>query len=194
MGGQTQHVSRKHLQWPHNLHAQAVSITFEFRLWSTTQNPLGRIRMGLEGALSYIEPVSDCSFYPFRPSRNFCTCVANKKMTLSKISWPRQVSMFIFGNKTLSFTRFIGPDIRSLFVLFLLSFVDRSSPSNVKNSFLEQRRDLLASMFKGLVQDPYPLVRKVFEILWDGMWSDTKIKRSLKVAIFNENTITQVSW
>lgn len=48
-------------------------------------------------------------------------------------------------------------------------------------------------MFKGLVQDPYPLVRKVLEILWDGMWSDSKVRRSLKVAVFNENTVTQVS-
>lgn len=84
-------------------------------------------------------------------------------------------------------------DIRSLFVLFLLSFVDRSSTSSVKNAFLEQRRDLFASMFKGLVQDPYPLVRKVLEILWDGMWSYSKVRRSLKVAVFNENTVTQVS-
>lgn len=84
-------------------------------------------------------------------------------------------------------------DIRSLFVLFLLSFVDKSSAPTVKNSFLEQRRDLLASAFKGLTQDPYPLVRKVLEILWDGMWSDSKVKRSLKVAVFNENTISQVS-
>lgn len=83
-------------------------------------------------------------------------------------------------------------DIRSLFVLFLLSFVGSSSSPNVKAIFLEQRRDLLATMFKGLAQDPYPLLRKVLEVCWDGIWSDTKVRRSLKVALFNESTVSQV--
>lgn len=83
-------------------------------------------------------------------------------------------------------------DIRSLFILFLLSFVDVSTSSSVKAAFLEQRRDMFMSLFKGLTNDPYPLARRVLEVCWSGIWSDQKIKRTLKVAVFQESTLSQV--
>ena len=63
----------------------------------------------------------------------------------------------------------------------------------VKATFLEQRRDNLISIFKGLSQDTYSVVRKVLEICWSGIWADVKVKRTVKISIFGENTIGQVS-
>lgn len=77
-------------------------------------------------------------------------------------------------------------------MLLLLSFIDPTSSSLVKTSFLEQHRDILAFIFKGLVQDPYPVVEKVFETCWTGLWLDPKIRRTLKVHLFNETIVSQV--
>jgi nucleolar pre-ribosomal-associated protein 1 len=84
-------------------------------------------------------------------------------------------------------------DIRTLYIMFLMSFVDNRTPTAVKTTFLEQRRDHLISVFKGLVQDSYLIVRRVLETCWSGIWADMKIKRTLKVQIFGENVIGQVS-
>lgn len=83
-------------------------------------------------------------------------------------------------------------DIRSLFILLLLSFVDVSTSSGVKAAFLEQRRDLFMAIFKGITDDPYPLARRILEVCWSGIWSDPKIKRTLKVSVFQESTVMQV--
>ncbi|THH28288.1 hypothetical protein EUX98_g5899 [Antrodiella citrinella] len=85
------------------------------------------------------------------------------------------------------------PDIRSLFILFILSLVDPSTSSSVKAAFLEQRREIFTSTFKGLPEDSYPLARKILEVCWSGIWLDQKIKRSCKVAVFQESTITQIT-
>ncbi|SRR5258708_2798313 len=77
-------------------------------------------------------------------------------------------------------------DIRTLYVLFILSFVDDSAASSVKSSFLEQRHDIFRSIFGGIDQDPYPLARKILEVAWTGIWLDSKIKRTVKVNVFNE--------
>ncbi|OBZ71823.1 Uncharacterized protein C14G10.02 [Grifola frondosa] len=84
------------------------------------------------------------------------------------------------------------PDIRTLYILFVLSFVQSSTPSIVKATFLEQRRDAFTAIFKGLSQDSYSVVRKVLEVCWTGIWSDPKLKRTLKIAIFNEVTLSQL--
>ncbi|PCH41704.1 hypothetical protein WOLCODRAFT_101082 [Wolfiporia cocos MD-104 SS10] len=86
----------------------------------------------------------------------------------------------------------IKPDIRTLFVLFLLSFVDSTTPGAVKATFLEQRRDLFASLFKGLPQDQSSLIRRVLEVCWIGLWSDAKVRRTLKVNLFNEALLSQL--
>lgn len=84
------------------------------------------------------------------------------------------------------------PDIRTLFILFLLSFVDGTTSSAVKTAFLEQRRDIFVLLFKGLWQDQYSLVRKVLEVCWTGLWSDQKVRKTLKVGLFNETVLSQV--
>lgn len=77
-------------------------------------------------------------------------------------------------------------------MIFVLSFVETTSSTLVKSSFIEQHRDILASLFKGLIQDPYPVVKKLLETCWAGIWSDPKIKRTLKIQLFNESTVGQV--
>lgn len=47
-------------------------------------------------------------------------------------------------------------------------------------------------MFKGLAHDHYSLARKILEVCWAGIWSDSKVKRTLKVGIFNETTLGHV--
>ncbi|RPD59503.1 hypothetical protein L227DRAFT_654118 [Lentinus tigrinus ALCF2SS1-6] len=84
------------------------------------------------------------------------------------------------------------PDIRTLYLLFILSFVDNTSPSSVKVVFLEQHRDAFTSIFKGLWQDSYSVVRRVLEVCWSGLWSDPKLKRTLKIQVFSESTLSQL--
>ncbi|XP_006457598.1 hypothetical protein AGABI2DRAFT_123450 [Agaricus bisporus var. bisporus H97] len=82
------------------------------------------------------------------------------------------------------------PDIRSLYILFLLSFLD--APTQTKNTFLEQHRDVFSSIFKGLAQDHYIFIRHIFEVVWVHLWSDPKIKRITKIGIFNETTVSNL--
>ncbi|KAF8164735.1 ribosome 60S biogenesis N-terminal-domain-containing protein [Crassisporium funariophilum] len=86
----------------------------------------------------------------------------------------------------------IRPDIRSLYVLLLLSFVDVDNTSQTKTTFLEQHRDAFLALFKGIAQDHYSLARRVLEVCWAGIWSDAKLKRTLKIGLFNEVTIGQL--
>ncbi|KAK0205877.1 ribosome 60S biogenesis N-terminal-domain-containing protein [Desarmillaria ectypa] len=85
------------------------------------------------------------------------------------------------------------PDIRTLYILFLLSFVDANTPAPVKVVFMEQHRDAFVSMFKGLSQDHYSVIRRVLEVSWAGIWSEPKLKRTLKIGVFNETTIAQLA-
>ncbi|KAI0687369.1 ribosome 60S biogenesis N-terminal-domain-containing protein, partial [Cerioporus squamosus] len=84
------------------------------------------------------------------------------------------------------------PDIRTLYLLFILSFVDTTSPSSVKVAFLEQHRDAFTAIFKGLWQDSYSVIRRVLEVCWSGLWSDPKLKRTLKIQVFSESTCRSV--
>lgn len=83
-------------------------------------------------------------------------------------------------------------DIRTLFVLLLLTFVSNESPSQLKSAYLEHHRDIFSSMFKGIAQDHYNLAKRILEVCWLSIWQDPKIKRTFKLAIFNESTITHV--
>lgn len=83
-------------------------------------------------------------------------------------------------------------DIRTLYILFLLSFIDSTASTSIKIAFLEQRRDLFVSIFKGLAQDSSAIIRRVLEVCWVGLWSDPKVKRTLKVNIFNETILIQL--
>ncbi|KAF8959548.1 ribosome 60S biogenesis N-terminal-domain-containing protein [Flammula alnicola] len=83
----------------------------------------------------------------------------------------------------------LRPDIRTLYILLLLSFVDVDNPTQTKTTFLEQHREPFLAIFKGLLNDHYTLARKVLEVCWAGIWSDAKLKRTLKVGLFNETTL-----
>ncbi|KAG6897168.1 hypothetical protein C0992_003674 [Termitomyces sp. T32_za158] len=85
------------------------------------------------------------------------------------------------------------PDIRTLYLLFILSFVGSDSPAQIKATFIEQHREPFLSIFKGLIQDSYVVARRVLEICWAGLWSDPKVKRTLKINLFNEITISHLS-
>ncbi|KAF9224544.1 hypothetical protein BS17DRAFT_780022 [Gyrodon lividus] len=84
------------------------------------------------------------------------------------------------------------PDIRTYYVLFILSLVDKDTASSVKAAFLEQRREVFMSIFKGLSQDQYSVIQKVLQVCWEGLWSDPKIKKTTKVGLFNEVTISHL--
>jgi len=62
----------------------------------------------------------------------------------------------------------------------------------LKTLFLEQRKESLAAVFKGFSQDPYSVVRLVLEKLWGGLWSDAKLKKTLKINLFNEKVLSYV--
>ncbi|CDO76370.1 hypothetical protein BN946_scf185011.g34 [Trametes cinnabarina] len=84
------------------------------------------------------------------------------------------------------------PDIRTLYVLFVLSFIDPTTSSSIKAILLEQHREAFTIIFKGLWQDSYPVIRRVLEVCWTGLWSDSKIKRTLKIQAFNETILSQL--
>ncbi|KAH9853304.1 ribosome 60S biogenesis N-terminal-domain-containing protein [Lenzites betulinus] len=86
----------------------------------------------------------------------------------------------------------LRPDIRTLYMILVLSFLDTTTTPSVKTAFLEQHRDAFTIIFKGLWQDPYPVIRRVLEVSWAGLWSDAKLKRTLKIQVFNEATLTQL--
>jgi Ribosome 60S biogenesis N-terminal len=83
-------------------------------------------------------------------------------------------------------------DIRTLYILFLMSFVNMTTPHSVKSLFVEQCHDHFVGIFKGLFQDPYALVCRVLEVCWESIWSDQRVKRTSKVALFGEQSLTSV--
>lgn len=70
--------------------------------------------------------------------------------------------------------------------------MDSTTSTAVKAAFLEQRRDGLVGVFKGLFQDAHTVVRRVLECCWTGIWCDPKVKRTAKISLFNEQTVQQV--
>ncbi|KAL1738854.1 ribosome 60S biogenesis N-terminal-domain-containing protein [Schizophyllum fasciatum] len=84
----------------------------------------------------------------------------------------------------------VRPDIRTLTLLLVLSPLTSSSP--YKPVFLEQHIPAIALALKGLPQDPPSVVKHVLEVLWEGLWCDPKVKRTLKVALFGEATMGHV--
>ncbi|KAG2113376.1 hypothetical protein DEU56DRAFT_934085 [Suillus clintonianus] len=48
---------------------------------------------------------------------------------------------------------------------------------------------ILLSIFKALSQDSYLVVRKVLEMCWVGLWSDPKVKRTVRIGLFTAVTI-----
>lgn len=77
-------------------------------------------------------------------------------------------------------------------MLFVTGFIQKSAAVSVKSFFLEQHRDLLTALFKGLPSDPFLLIRHVLETFWEGVWVESKIKRTLKINLFGEQTLNNV--
>ncbi|RDB20241.1 Uncharacterized protein C14G10.02 [Hypsizygus marmoreus] len=120
-----------------------------------------------------------------------------RKSVLESFGWeikslPKLLNMRRKGRTDDTRDALVKPDIRTLYILFLLSFVDSDSPAQIKSAFLEQHREPFLSIFKGLVQDSYVVVRKILEVCWSGIWSDPKIKRTVKIGFFNEATISHI--
>lgn len=87
---------------------------------------------------------------------------------------------------------FTKPDIRTLFIQFILSFTTSSTPTPIKTAMLEDHKDLFIGIFKGLQDDSYDVVRYILEISWDGIWCDTKLARTTKIRLFSEGTLSHV--
>ncbi|KZT52357.1 hypothetical protein CALCODRAFT_92465 [Calocera cornea HHB12733] len=83
------------------------------------------------------------------------------------------------------------PDIRTLYILFLLSFLSTSTPASLKTSFLGQK-DTFTAIFKDLRRDHTNIVRKVLEVSWEGIWEDKRVRRTAKIGVFNEWMLGQI--
>ncbi|KAM5540626.1 hypothetical protein V8D89_005657 [Ganoderma adspersum] len=120
-----------------------------------------------------------------------------RKLVLETFPWeikslPKLLHMRRKGKVAQDIDILARPDIRTLYILLVLSFVDSTTSSSVKTAFLERHRDAFTSIFKGLWQDSYSLIRRVLEVCWSGLWSDQKLKRTLKVQVFSEATLSQL--
>lgn len=85
-----------------------------------------------------------------------------------------------------------NPDIRTLFILFILSYLSPSTPTPLKSVLLEEHKELFRGIFKGIMDDPYEVIRRVLEVSWDGVWCDHKLPRTVKIRLFGENCLAQV--
>ncbi|KAI1792498.1 ribosome 60S biogenesis N-terminal-domain-containing protein [Ganoderma leucocontextum] len=120
-----------------------------------------------------------------------------RKLVLDAFPWeiksiPRLLNMRRKSKGAQDVDILLRPDIRTLYILLVLSFIDSTTSSSIKAAFLEQHRDAFTSIFKGLWQDSYSLIRRVLEVSWSGLWSDPKLKRTLKVQVFSEATLSQL--
>ncbi|PVF98589.1 hypothetical protein CPB86DRAFT_704949 [Serendipita vermifera] len=120
-----------------------------------------------------------------------------RKQVFEEFSWGNKSLFRLFhmrrkGQVDLSADPFIKPDIRTLYISFILQFVQPSTLFIVKTAFLESHREVFLGLFKRLPEDPYLLVRKVLEICWDGIWSDNRLKRTIKIGLFGDQTLNQI--
>ncbi|KAF8994562.1 ribosome 60S biogenesis N-terminal-domain-containing protein [Cyathus striatus] len=120
-----------------------------------------------------------------------------KKAVLEGFGWeikaiPKLFTMRRRGKGNENVDTLKKPDIRTFFILFILSFVAPSIPSSTKTLFLSQHANVFSHIFKGLVQDNYSVIRTVFETIWAGIWADPKVGRTIKISLFGENTINHI--
>ncbi|KAF9263035.1 hypothetical protein L218DRAFT_1077444 [Marasmius fiardii PR-910] len=93
------------------------------------------------------------------------------------------------GNAKAQINPLDRPDIRTLTIFFILSFLFPSTPVSTKNLFLSTHTDGFLAIFKGLVHDPYIVIRKFLEVCWEGIWCDPKVGKKVKVGLFRESTV-----
>ncbi|KAJ7459833.1 ribosome 60S biogenesis N-terminal-domain-containing protein [Mycena latifolia] len=120
-----------------------------------------------------------------------------RKSVLESFAWetkslPKLLNMRRKSKADDSVDPLAKPDIRTLYMFFCLSFLEQETPTQLKTVFLEQHREAFFSIFRGLAQDPFVVIRKVLEICWTGIWLDPKIKRTLKIGLFSEITVAQL--
>ncbi|KAI8916775.1 ribosome 60S biogenesis N-terminal-domain-containing protein [Powellomyces hirtus] len=82
-------------------------------------------------------------------------------------------------------------DIRSLYVKFLLCFLEQGD-ALVKKVMLETK-DLLSSIFKGLADDTYQTVDYVLSTFRRYVVDDANMKRTAKIAFFNNYILEQLT-
>ncbi len=78
------------------------------------------------------------------------------------------------------------PDIRTLYILFLLAFLQQSYSHTLKLRLLDLGRDFLPGILKGLPQDPPDVVQTILLHLHEDLVKDQKIPRARKVDFWNE--------
>jgi len=70
--------------------------------------------------------------------------------------------------------------------------LDTETPSIIKSGILEYR-DVVGAMFKDISRDHYLVIEKILHTCWWGIWGDGKVRRTLKIALFQERSLEQVS-
>lgn len=78
------------------------------------------------------------------------------------------------------------PDIRTLYMLFLLSFLTQTHSHSLKIAVLDLGREHCPSLVKNLVRDPPEVVQHVLVTLHAGLLQDERVPRAKKVTFFNE--------
>jgi nucleolar pre-ribosomal-associated protein 1 len=96
------------------------------------------------------------------------------------------------GSRVASKEALPKPDIRTLFILFILSYLSPTTPTSLKSVLLEEHKDLFTGIFKGIADDPYDVIRRVLEVSWEGVWCDHKLPRTVKIRLFGESCLAQV--
>ncbi|KIJ58797.1 hypothetical protein HYDPIDRAFT_33810 [Hydnomerulius pinastri MD-312] len=81
------------------------------------------------------------------------------------ITLPKLLHMRRKGKGDAGDDMLVWPDIQTYYILFILSFIDEDTPSTVKAAFLEHRRDIFMSVFRGLIQDHSSVIQKILQLL-----------------------------
>ncbi|KAJ3019834.1 hypothetical protein HKX48_001709 [Thoreauomyces humboldtii] len=82
-------------------------------------------------------------------------------------------------------------DIRSLYIRFLLSFLEQGD--GVVKKFMLETKDLLGAIFKGMSEDSYEEVDYILSTLKRTVVDDASLKRTTKIAFFNNYVLEQIS-
>jgi hypothetical protein len=73
-------------------------------------------------------------------------------------------------------------DIRTLAITFLLPFLSASTPVSLKSEVLATK-GLVPALFRGLPDDPLPVVDAVLEQLWRGVLKDQALDARTKATV-----------
>ncbi|KAJ3178488.1 hypothetical protein HDU87_003562 [Geranomyces variabilis] len=82
-------------------------------------------------------------------------------------------------------------DIRSLYVQFLLAFLENGD-AVIKKVMLETK-DLLSAIFKGLTEDSFETVDRVLSTFKRCVVDDSNLARTLKISFFNHYILEQIT-